>query len=59
VMEACLKAAREVYAETSAQNPAFKKIWDAMAAFRSDQYLWWQVAEAAYDAFLIRNRARL
>ena len=31
-----------------------------MVAFRSDQYLWWQVAEYAYDSFMIRiARARL
>ena len=30
VMEACLKAANEVYAEISATNADFKKIWDNM-----------------------------
>ena len=39
VMEACYKAANEVYAETSAQNADFKKIYDSVAAYRSDQYL--------------------
>src|SRR5205807_909276 len=34
VMEACLKAAYEVYAEVSAQNADFKKVWDAVLAFR-------------------------
>jgi len=58
VMEACLKAALEVYAETSAKNEAFKKVWGQMLAFRNDGYLWWQVAEASYDSFLIRNRTR-
>jgi TRAP-type mannitol/chloroaromatic compound transport system substrate-binding protein len=34
---ACYKAARrEVYAETSAVNPQFKKIYDSLANFRSD-----------------------
>jgi TRAP-type mannitol/chloroaromatic compound transport system substrate-binding protein len=58
IMEASLKAALEVYAEVSAQNAEFKKVWDAMLAFRNDQYLWWQVAEYTYDSFLIRNRTR-
>ncbi len=58
VMEACLKAANEVYAETSSKNAEFKKIYDAMAPFRSDQYLWWQIAEYNMDTFMIRTRAR-
>ena len=29
VMEACYKAANELYAETSAKNPTFKKIYDS------------------------------
>jgi TRAP-type mannitol/chloroaromatic compound transport system substrate-binding protein len=58
ILEACLKAANEVYAETSAANADFKKVYDSMMPFRNDQYLWWQVAEYTYDTFLIRARAR-
>jgi TRAP-type mannitol/chloroaromatic compound transport system substrate-binding protein len=58
IMEACLKAANEVYAETSAANADFKKIWESILAFRNDQYLWWQVAEYSYDSFMIRTRPR-
>ncbi len=58
VMEACLKASNELYAEISAKNPDFKKAIEAMAAFRSDQYLWWQVAELSFDVFQVRTRAR-
>ncbi|BAT61165.1 alpha-keto acid-binding periplasmic protein TakP precursor [Variibacter gotjawalensis] len=58
IMEACYKASNEVYAETSAANPDFKKVWDSITAFRGDQYLWWQVAEYGFDTFMIRQRAR-
>ena len=58
VMDACYKAANEVYAETSAKNPDFKKIYESMVAFRNDQYLWWQVAEYTNDTFMIRARTR-
>ena len=59
VMDACCKAAIELYAETSAKtNADFKKVCDAMLAFRNDEYLWWQVAELTYDSYLVRNRAR-
>jgi TRAP-type mannitol/chloroaromatic compound transport system substrate-binding protein len=58
VMEACLKAAQEHFADLSSKNADFKKIYDAMVAFRGDQYLWWQVAEGTYDNFMIRSRTR-
>ncbi len=58
VMEASLRAAFEIYAEVSARNAAFKKVWDSMHAFRNDAYLWWRVAEYTFDDFLIRNRTR-
>lgn len=58
VMEACLKASNELYGEISAKNPDFKKAIETMAAFRSDQYLWWQVAELSFDVFQVRTRAR-
>ncbi|MDJ1159812.1 TRAP transporter substrate-binding protein [Chelatococcus sp. SYSU_G07232] len=58
VMEACFKAANELYAETSAKNADFKKVYDAMMAFRNDEYLWFQVAEYTFDNFMIRARAR-
>jgi TRAP-type mannitol/chloroaromatic compound transport system substrate-binding protein len=57
-MEACFKAANEVYAETAAKNAEFKKVYDQMVAFRSDQFLWWQIAEYNMDTFMIRSRAR-
>jgi len=58
VLEACLKATGELWTEISAKNPDFKKTIDAMQAYRSDQYLWWQVAEYTYDSFMIRSRTR-
>jgi len=58
IMDACYKAATEVYTETSAKNADFKKIHDAMMAYRGDQYLWWQIAEYGYDTYMIRARSR-
>jgi TRAP-type mannitol/chloroaromatic compound transport system substrate-binding protein len=57
-MDASYKAANEVFAETSAANADFKKVYEAMLAFRGDQYLWWQVAEYSFDTFQIRARTR-
>jgi TRAP-type mannitol/chloroaromatic compound transport system substrate-binding protein len=58
VMDASLKAAIEVYTDTAALNPLFKKVWDSYLPFRNDQYLWWQVAELSYDSYMVRNRNR-
>jgi len=58
VLEACYKAANELYAETNAKNPAFKKVHDSHMAFRGDAYLWWQIAEYTFDNFMIRARQR-
>ena len=58
IMEACYRSANEVYAETAAANPRFKKIYDSFVPFRSDSYLWWQVAEMGFDSFQVRMRTR-
>src|SRR5215472_11682331 len=58
IMDASLRAALDLYAEVSKSNADFKKVWEAMLAFRNDQYLWWQVAELTYDTYLVRNRSR-
>ena len=58
VLEAAYKAANEVYDETSAKNPDFKKIYENVRDFRGEEYLWFQVAEYTYDNFMIRARAR-
>ena len=59
VMEASYKSANEIYAEIAATNAHFKKMLDSLTAFRSDEYLWWQVAEYSFDTFMIRTRTRL
>jgi TRAP-type mannitol/chloroaromatic compound transport system substrate-binding protein len=58
ILEAAYKAANEIYAETAAANPRFKKIYENLAAFRSDSYLYWQVAEMSFDLFQARMRTR-
>jgi TRAP-type mannitol/chloroaromatic compound transport system substrate-binding protein len=53
VLDACFKAAYEVYDENSAKNADFKKIWDSMRPFRTEQYAWQQVAENYFDAYMM------
>jgi TRAP-type mannitol/chloroaromatic compound transport system substrate-binding protein len=58
ILEGCLKASLEVYADVSAKNADFKRVWDSLLPFRNEEYLWWQVAEYGYDTFMIRSRPR-
>lgn len=58
IMEACYKAAVEIYTEFSAKSPAFKKVYDDQLAFKKDAYLWAQVGEYTFDTFMmIQQRA--
>ena len=58
IMEACFKAANELYAETSAKNANFKKVYDSWVKFRDEQNLWFRVAEAGFDSFMHRPAGR-
>jgi TRAP-type mannitol/chloroaromatic compound transport system substrate-binding protein len=57
-MEASYNAANEIYAELARSNPHFKKLLDSLTAYRSDSYQWLQVAELAFDSFMMRMRTR-
>ncbi len=52
VMDACFTAAQEVFTETNAKNPEFKKIYDHYIAFQRDQIPWGQVVEGRFDQFM-------
>jgi len=58
VLEACYKAAQEVYAEHNKNNPMFKKLHDSLTAFKNDSTAWNQVAELGFDSFMMRMRTR-
>jgi len=57
IMDASFAAANEVYAETTAKNPAFKKIYDSMVAFRKEEVLWFRVVENTFDNYMARQSA--
>ena len=58
VLEACYRAAQEVYAEHSKSNPMFKKLHDSLTAYKNDSTAWNQVAELGFDSFMMRMRTR-
>jgi TRAP-type mannitol/chloroaromatic compound transport system substrate-binding protein len=52
IMEACYKAAHELYDETSAENAMFKKVYDSWKPFRDEIDIWFRVAENTFDNFV-------
>ena len=57
VMEACYRAAFELYEETAARNANFKKVYDHFKAYRESQLQWFRVAESSYDSFVYAMQA--
>ncbi|UFN49461.1 TRAP transporter substrate-binding protein [Roseomonas sp. OT10] len=57
VMQAAYKAAFELYDETAASNPRFKKVYDHFKAFRDTELQWFRVAENTYDNFVYSMQA--
>ena len=56
VMEASYKAAMDYYAETSASNPVFKKVYEDYKKFMDDQNFWFRVAENEYNRFMLSRK---
>ena len=52
VMDQAFKHSNDVYAELSAKNPTWKKVFDDYIGFRRDQNLWFRFAEASFDGFM-------
>ena len=53
IMEASFDAAQQTYAELSASNADFKRVYDSMIAYRGDAYLWFQISEYTADTFMM------
>ena len=56
ILAAAYKSAQELYAEESAKNPAFKKLYDSYNAYRKTQNAWFSLAETRMDRFLQSQR---
>ncbi len=53
VLDACLNASNEVYAELSAKNADFKGAYEAMTAVRAESYIWHQLSEHTMDTYMM------
>ncbi|HET6469359.1 MAG TPA: TRAP transporter substrate-binding protein [Geminicoccaceae bacterium] len=58
VMQAAYTAAFEMYDEIAAGNERFKTVYDSWSKFRTDQYLWFRVAENTFDNFVYAQSAQ-
>jgi TRAP-type mannitol/chloroaromatic compound transport system substrate-binding protein len=56
VMDTAFKASMDTYADLSTKNPAWKKVYEDLSAFRRDQNLWFRFAEAGFDDFMQQQR---
>ena len=56
VIEACEKAAYEVYDELGAKSAHWKRIYPAWKKFRDDEFLWYRVADYAYDHYAFNSK---
>lgn len=56
IMEAFEKAAYEVYDEMLTKSAHWKRIYPAWKKFRDEQFLWFRVAEMAYDGYAFSSK---
>jgi TRAP-type mannitol/chloroaromatic compound transport system substrate-binding protein len=56
LMDAAFRASREHYAELSARNANWKKVYEDYSAFQRDANLWFRFTEATFDNFMQRQR---
>ncbi len=55
-MDLAFKESMALYAEQSAKNPNWKKVYEDYANFRRDQNLWFRFAEAGFDDYMQSRR---
>ena len=56
VLEAAEKASYEIYDEMMTKSPHWKRIYPEWKAFRDEQFLWFRVAEQAYDNYAFNSK---
>jgi TRAP-type mannitol/chloroaromatic compound transport system substrate-binding protein len=57
ILDACYKAAYQLYDETAAKNAKFKKVYEPWRKFREDERQWFRVEEQQYDNFVLSQKA--
>ena len=52
LMDKAFKESMDLYAENSAKNPGWRKIYDDYSKFRADANLWFRFTEMSFDTFM-------
>jgi TRAP-type mannitol/chloroaromatic compound transport system substrate-binding protein len=52
ILDACYKAAYQLYDETASSNPRFKKVFESYKPFLDEEDLWFRIAEYPFDQFM-------
>jgi TRAP-type mannitol/chloroaromatic compound transport system substrate-binding protein len=52
VMNAAFKSTEQIFADLSAKNPDWKKVFEDWVKFRADQNVWFRFTEATFDRFM-------
>jgi len=58
MMQACEKAAYDLYDQIATTNPRFKKVYEAWKPFLEEERLWFRVAENGFDSFVYSQSAQ-
>ena len=58
VLDAAWDAAHQLYREKAEKDDLFRRALDSMIDFRTQNYLWWQVNEYAFDSYMIASRTK-
>ena len=57
ILDACYKAAQELYAENAAKNPKWKTIYEPWKKFLDDEHVWFRVNEQQFDNYMLSKKA--
>jgi TRAP-type mannitol/chloroaromatic compound transport system substrate-binding protein len=56
IMEACEKAAFELYGELAAKSAHWRRMYPGWKKFRDEVFLWFRVAEGTYDNYVFSSK---
>ena len=56
ILDACYKATQEFYAETTAKNEKFKKVYEPWKKFLDDEHQWFRVEEQQFDNYMLSKK---
>jgi len=56
ILDACYKAAQQLYTEIAEKNPKFKKVYEPWKKFLEDEHQWFRVEEQQFDNYMLSTK---